>query len=92
MYWTENLITGEPLARCPLRTLQLAPPDVRAEVDRYVDVYYPAYDAGHLLVSGGIAAQPARYLELVQLTSRYERLVQEKYDAITAENAAEGGA
>lgn len=84
--WTENLITGERLERCPLRTLQLAPAREAAEIHRYVDSLYPAYEQGFLLVAGGIADQPARYVELVQLTAHYEKRVQAKYDEITAEN------
>jgi hypothetical protein len=84
-YWTTNLITGEALERCPLRTLQLAPRTLDAELFRYTELYYPAYQDKHLLVEGGIADQPARYLELVQLTARYERLAQAKYDSLTAD-------
>lgn len=56
-------------------------PELVAEIDRYVGTYYPAYRDGHLLVAGGLADQPARYVELVQLTQSMERVVQAKYDA-----------
>jgi hypothetical protein len=87
--WTKNLLTGQPMDRCPVRTLQLAEeagsPHVR-EVNRYVDVYFPAYEDKHLLVEGGIADQPARYVELIQLVRAIDRKTEAKYHAITAEN------
>lgn len=88
-YWTENLITGEPLQRCPLRTLQLAPPALALEIQRHVDSYYPAYEQGLLLNDGGLAAQPARYVALVQLAAVYQRLVQLRYEALTANSGDE---
>jgi hypothetical protein len=45
---------------------------VAAELDRYVDLYYPAYQEGHLLVAGGISEQPARYLELIRAIADIE--------------------
>jgi hypothetical protein len=88
--WTRNLLTDEPLARCPVRTLQLAreasDPHVR-EADRYVETYHPAYTDKHLLIAGGIADQPARYVELVQLIGRINHQVDAKYAALTKENA-----
>jgi hypothetical protein len=80
--WTENLLTDQPLALCPLRTLQLADetdPARTREVARYMDHYYPAFRDGHLLVGGGIAEQPARYLELIQLVRRVNDEMEAKY-------------
>lgn len=87
--WERNLITREPLARCPLRTIQLAPPGVAAELQRYADRYVPAYEDGHLLVSGGWGEQPARYAELVQMTVQFKRQSQERYDELTQDDGAE---
>jgi|SRR4051812_24990356 hypothetical protein len=88
--WTENLVTGKPLARCPVRTLQLAREEnsqhVR-EADRYVDRYYPAYEDKHLLVAGGIADQPARYVEVIQLVRRIDRETEAKYHAVKEKDA-----
>lgn len=84
--WDKNLITEAPLQFCPMRQLLLAPASVRDEIDRYVTSYYPAYQDGHLLEAGGLADQPARYVELVQLTRRYDRAVQAKYDELTEES------
>lgn len=61
--WTENLLTSKPIERCPIRQLQLAPTDLREEVLRWKHTYFPLYEKGHLLVDGGIADQPARWLE-----------------------------
>jgi hypothetical protein len=88
--YTSNLLTGKPLERCPVRTLQLAreaKSEYAREVDRYVDAYYPAYEDKHLLVAGGIADQPARYIDLIQLIRAIDRKTEAKYRAITAENA-----
>lgn len=81
--WTKNLLTDADLDRCPLRTLQLAPPDLDTELHRYTESHVPAYDAGHLLLRGGWAEQPARYTALVQLIVRTRKQVQAKYDELT---------
>lgn len=88
-FWRENLITKEKLDRCPMRTTQLireTDPDVVDELDRYREIYFPAYEDGHLLVAGGIGDQPARYLDIVgrirsiekQITARYLELTTKK--------------
>jgi hypothetical protein len=46
-------------------------------------VYYPAYQDGHLLVSGGWADQPARYIALIQRIQTLERLTQTKFEQVT---------
>ncbi|HVX39616.1 MAG TPA: hypothetical protein VHB25_08585 [Gemmatimonadaceae bacterium] len=91
-FWMENLITGEPLQRCPVRALQLAAhdrPALAAEVERYTETYYPAYEDGHLLGAGGIADQPARYLELIGLVRGVRRRAQAKWDELTKANQDE---
>lgn len=74
--WQKNLVTGGPLVRCPIRDVIEASPELRAEFERYRLVYYPNYKKGHLLVSGGIAEQPNRWMEgmthLTQLEHRQE--------------------
>jgi hypothetical protein len=68
-----------------MRTLQLArvsDPALTAEVERYVDLYYPSYKDGHLLTRGGIADQPARYLELIRLIRGMEDDVEAKWDEL----------
>lgn len=92
--WRENVVTGKELTLCPMRTLLLAQesnPQLVAEVNRYVDVYYPAYEDKHLLTSGGIADQPARYMSLIGAIRDAEAAVQTKYDEIQALNAASDG-
>jgi alkaline phosphatase len=87
--WTTNLVTKEPLARCPLRSIQLArehAPTLSANVDRHVDLLYPAYREGHLLVSGGIADQPNHYVEMMRVIRDMEALGEAVYRRITAEN------
>lgn len=87
-FWQQNLITDEPLARCPLRTLQLAGSGDRAdlldEVNRYLDVYYPALEAGFLLEQGGVGDQPARYWDLIDAVRATAARQQAKYDELTA--------
>lgn len=84
-YWQENLLSDETLARCPVRDLLEAPEHLTNEVARYVGTYYPAYRDGHLLVAGGIADQPARYLNMVRLIASLEAQAELKYDELTKE-------
>lgn len=86
--WKENLLTGKKLERCPVRSIQLAPSAVTAEVSRYVDEYYPAYVDGHLLVEGGIAGQPARYLAYMREIKSLETKVELKLHELTRGNQA----
>lgn len=90
-FWRENLITGAPLERCPVRTIQLARASagsVAVEVDRYADTYYPAYKDGHLLTRGAVADQPARYLEMIGLIRSIDMKVENKMLAIAREQNA----
>jgi hypothetical protein len=84
--WRENLITDDALAECPLRTLLRAKETDRrltAEIERYDTLLFPAYEDGHLLVSGGLADQPARYVEMIRLFRETQALTQAKYDELT---------
>lgn len=62
MYWKENLITGEPLARCPVRDILDAPYALRKEVEQHLYEWFPLFEKNHLLFAGGVADQPAKYL------------------------------
>lgn len=89
-YWTENLLTGAPLARCPIRELLLArdrDPELMGELERYTDTYYPAYRDGFLLVAGGVADQPARYLAVNRVIADLNVTADEKYLEISKEDA-----
>lgn len=80
-FWRENLLTGQPLAECPLRTIIRAHEDhprLGREVDTHLR-YYSAYDRGVLLVSGGISDQPARYIELMDLIDRQKNETEAKH-------------
>lgn len=77
--WRENLIDGKPLERCPVRSLQLADPLLVSEMHRHVNEYYPHYEDGHLLIAGGIADQPARYLAYMNEIGRTRETVDQKY-------------
>lgn len=89
-YWRENLVSGERLAECPLRTWVRAREQQRPlfdEIDRYLSTYHPAYRKGFLLVAGGIADQPARYLAMVQHIDAVWDQVDAKLVAIETEGA-----
>lgn len=88
-YWKENLLTGEKLERCPLRTIQLADPTLVSEMRRHVNEYFPFYEDGHLLVAGGISDQPARTLGYILEIRRLWGMVDEKYMA-TLDPSGEG--
>jgi hypothetical protein len=87
--WTRNLITNAPLARCPLRSVQLAReshPALSAEIDRAVDLLYPAYRDGHLLVAGGIGDQPHRYIALMGAIRDMKDAVDREFQRIQTHN------
>lgn len=82
-FWSDNLVTGVALARCPIRDLQLAPDALRAEVTRWKDVYFPHYSAGHLLVEGGISAQPARWMAAMRYLEALAKKQDTRYVELT---------
>jgi hypothetical protein len=91
--WRENLLTGETLPRCPVRTLLLADEDpgtsaLARELDRYADVYFPAYEQGYLLEAGGVSDQPARYWELIGLVRELRADTQARYLALVSDEGA----
>lgn len=83
--WDLNLLTDVPLTRCPVRLLQLARPELRAEVLRWKDQYYPLFRKGKLLVPGGIAAQPARWLDAMLFLESIEKRQETKFVEIRRE-------
>jgi hypothetical protein len=105
-FWRENLLTRAPLAECPLRTIlkrEAAHPQLAREMNAHFR-YYPAYTHGALLVQGGVADQPNRYLEYMALIdgsahateARYYELLREQTEAeresVTAQRSVRDGA
>jgi hypothetical protein len=89
--YRENVVTGDVLTLCPLRTILLAreqTPQLAAEVERYVEVYYPAYQDKLLLTKGGIADQPARYLSMIGAVRDAEAAIERKREEIRLLNSA----
>lgn len=80
--WDKNLVTGEPLHRCPIRDFILAKPEEREEVERYKMVYFPNYQKGHLLVDGGVSEQPARYIEVMTYLESLKERMEARYREI----------
>lgn len=81
--------------RCPVRALQLEyehNPKLAGEIDRYTSTYYPAYIAGHLIATGGVGDQPARYLDIINLVDSIEHQVEAKAMKIARDSAREGEA
>src|SRR5688500_16862219 len=78
-----NAVTGTPLARCPVRSLQLAEvsdPLLHREVERVRLQLYPAYrDHGLLPAAGGMYDQPAKTMEYLTILAQYDRMVQAKF-------------
>ena len=87
-FWREHLLTGDALRRCPVREILDAPAGARAEVDELMGLLMPAYDAGHLLAAGGLADQPARYVEMIQLVRATRARVGERVDELEREQSA----
>jgi hypothetical protein len=88
-FWRENLLTGKPLDRCPVRTLQLADPALTREMDMMRLEVYPAWQQGHLLSAGGIEDQSARYLEFMRTFDTTKHLVQLKHNELRPEESSE---
>lgn len=61
-------------------------PAVYAELELYVLTYWPAYRDGHLLVAGGVADQPARYLDMINEMQAAGVAAEIKYLEITAKD------
>lgn len=88
-FWRDNLFNGAPLRRCPVRDILEArerDQQLAEEFDRYTTHYYPAYQDGHLLVAGGIADQPARYLALIGALRDASERVAEKHLELTKDS------
>lgn len=49
---------------------------------RHEHVYFPAYEKGFLLEEGGLADQPAKYVDYMVFIERVEGAVKEKYREI----------
>jgi hypothetical protein len=87
--WRENLVTDEPLAECPLRTIIRASderPELAREVARHAEEYFPDYEAGHLLVEGGSADQPALTMDYMRTLKGMRAAQERKWVAIQEEN------
>lgn len=79
--WTENLLTGQPLAECPVRTILRAHED-HPELAREVNARlrdYPRYERGVMYVAGGSADQPARYLAFMDLIDAQKNATEAKH-------------
>lgn len=88
--WRENLLTGEPLARCPLRSVQLADRRLVAEVRRHRDVYHPPYEKhGTLIEPGGLADQPARSVDMLLEIDHLEAKSRRRYEELRPKDAGE---
>ena len=82
-YWRENLIDGRDLLCCPQLTRRMAPAELRREMDRMWSEYYPLYSKdGHLLVTGGIADQPARFMEYMRAIGETVKAMEAKHTEI----------
>lgn len=84
--YRDHLLTGKPLERCPLRTIQLANPHLSGEIETYRRELWPLWEKGHLLAAGGVEDQPARYLDMMREFDRTQLLVDLKAKAVSAES------
>lgn len=82
----KNLLTGEPLALCPIRSLQLAErrdPRLMREVETVRTELFPPYrDHGLLPLAGGVLDQPARTMDMLRLFGAYDKLADVRYTAL----------
>jgi hypothetical protein len=82
--WEKHHITGEPLARCPVRDLLAASETDRRMVEAYEVELYPFFEEGHLAVEGGVMDQPALYIDLMRLIRNTRKLTDAKLKARSA--------
>lgn len=88
-FWRENLLTGKPLERCPVRTLLLADPHLVGEMETYRAELWPLWEKGLLLAAGGIEDQPARYLDYMRAFDHAQAMVDLKAREVSGEGAGE---
>jgi len=86
--WDRNLITDEPLARCPIRLLLDAAPWDREAAYRLAYVEYPLFQGGHLLVAGAINDQPAVWLDAMLMLQTLTAQKKAAYARIQAQDEA----
>ncbi len=88
-YWRENLINGKPLARCPVRTIQLADPKLVNELEQFRLEIYPFWKKGHFPRAGGALDQSARELALLREYDRVGELTKARYRELRGETDGE---
>lgn len=71
--WDENLVTGEPLAICPIRLLLDADAVTRGEAYELLYSHHPLFTHGHLWTAGAISEQPAWWLEAMMYLDTLHR-------------------
>jgi hypothetical protein len=89
-FWRKNLLTGKPLERCPVRTLQLATPHLVDEIEALRTEIWPLWEKGLLLSAGGIEDQSARYLDYMREFDLTQRMVEAKAKEIASSEADSG--
>lgn len=93
-WWEANLLTGAPLARCPLRDFLDAQADDPARAEEFLrmrDEYLPLYEDGHLLVDGGVSDQPARYLDWMRALRKAAVASEVRFTQLTRATPREDG-
>ena len=85
--WDRNMLTDEPILLCPIRALQIAPQELQAEVIRMRMELFPLFEKGLLLVKGGVADQPARYVEYMRTIEDLNGQVKAKLNQSAEEHA-----
>lgn len=90
-----NLVTGEALAICPIRTLQRAEretPQLLREVETVRLEVFPLFRKhGTLPVAGGIYDQPARTMDELRLLLDLDVIAKARHDAIRPSGSAPDG-
>lgn len=89
-YWRENLVNGNRLDRCPVRTMQLADPKLARELEMFRFEIYPFWKKGHFPRAGGAGDQSARELAMLRELDRVGEVVKDRYSELRGDNDAEG--
>lgn len=88
-YWRENLVNGEPLHRCPVRTTQLADQKLVQELEMFRFEIYPFWKKGHFPRAGGAGDQDARQLAMIRELDLVGEIVKDRYRELRGETDGE---
>lgn len=88
-FYRNNLVTGEPITRCPLRDWLDASEEVRSGIRMYEEELYTLYQDGFLHSAGGVGDQDARYIDFMRHISMVRKQTEHRAVEIIRKRAKE---